>query len=98
MPRVLLIGYQPEFQRAMEAARALAGYEIVTAAGNVAAVHQVRERAIDVVVTDLNTPVHDDLALIHELRASRPGLKAIVVATAAAPAEIIAAVRSHVFA
>jgi anti-sigma regulatory factor (Ser/Thr protein kinase)/ActR/RegA family two-component response regulator len=98
MPRILLIGNHPEFQSAMEAARALAGCEILTAAGNVAAVHQVRDRAIDVVVTDLDTPVHDDLSLVHELRASRPGLKAIVVATAAAPAEIIAAVRSHVFA
>ncbi len=49
-------------------------------------------------VTDPDTPVHDDLALVEELRASRPGLKAIVLAPAAAPGEFIAAVRSHVFA
>jgi CheY-like chemotaxis protein len=46
-----------------ETTRALAGCEIVTAAGNVDAVHTVRSRAIDVVVTDLDTPVNDDLAL-----------------------------------
>jgi anti-sigma regulatory factor (Ser/Thr protein kinase) len=98
MPRVLLIGNHPEIKSGLEATRALAECEIVTAAGNVDAVHTVRTRAIDVVVTDPDTPVHDDLALVKELRASRPGLKAIVLAPAAAPGEFIAAVRAHVFA
>jgi anti-sigma regulatory factor (Ser/Thr protein kinase) len=98
MPRVLLIGNHPEIRRGIETSQTLADCEIVTAAGNVDAVHTVRTRAIDVVVTDPDTPMHDDLALVDELRASRPGLKAIVLAPAAAPAEFIAAVRSHVFA
>jgi anti-sigma regulatory factor (Ser/Thr protein kinase) len=98
MPRVLLIGDHPEIRHGLEASRSLAGCEIVTAVGNVDAVQIVRSRAIDAVVTDPDTPVHDDLALVKELRASRPGLKAIVLAPAAAPAEFIAAVRSHVFA
>ena len=98
MPRVLLIGDHADLKQGLEESAALAGCEIVAAAGNVGAVHQVRTRAIDVVVTDPDTPVHDDLALVEELRASRPGLKAIVLAPAAAPNEIIAAVRSHVFA
>ncbi len=98
MSRVLLIGDHPEIRRGLETSRALAGCEIVTAAGNVDAVHIVRTRATDVVVTDPDTPMHDDLALVDELRASRPGLKAIVLAPAAAPSEFIAAVRSHVFA
>jgi anti-sigma regulatory factor (Ser/Thr protein kinase) len=98
MPRVLLIGNHPEIRRGLETSRALADCEIVTAAGSVDAVHIVRSRAIDVVITDPDTPVHDDLALVEELRASRPGLKAIVLAPSAAPAEFIAAVRSHVFA
>ena len=98
MPRVLLIGDHPEIRHGLEASRALAGCEIVTAAGNVDAVRTVRSRAIDVVLTDPDTPMHDDLALVEELRASRPGLKAIVLAPAAAPGEFIAAVRSHVFA
>jgi anti-sigma regulatory factor (Ser/Thr protein kinase)/CheY-like chemotaxis protein len=98
MPRVLLIGHHPEIRHGLETSRALAGCEIVSAAGNVDAVHVVRTRAIDVVLTDPDTPVQDDLALVEELRASRPGLKAVVLAPAAAPAEFIAAVRSHVFA
>jgi anti-sigma regulatory factor (Ser/Thr protein kinase)/ActR/RegA family two-component response regulator len=98
MPRVLLIGNQPEFRRGLETSGALAGCEIVTAAGNVDAVRNVRARAIDVVLTDPDTPLHDDLALVDELRASRPGLKAIVLAPAAAPGEFIEALRAHVFA
>jgi anti-sigma regulatory factor (Ser/Thr protein kinase) len=98
MPRVLLIGNHLEIRHGLEASGALAGCEIVTAGGNVDAVRIVRSRAIDVVLTNPDTSMHDDLALVDELRASRPGLKAVVLAPAAAPAEFIAAVRSHVFA
>jgi anti-sigma regulatory factor (Ser/Thr protein kinase) len=98
MPRILLIGDHDEFKRGLEAAVDLAGCEIACAAGNVDAVRQVRARAVDLVITDPDTPVRDDLALVDELRAARPGLKAIVLAPAAAPGEIIAAVRSQVFA
>jgi anti-sigma regulatory factor (Ser/Thr protein kinase)/ActR/RegA family two-component response regulator len=98
MPRILLIGDHDEFKRGLEAAADLAGCEIVSAAGNVGALRCVRARAIDLVITDPDTPVHDDIALLEELRASRPGLKAIILAPAAAPAELIEAIRSHVFA
>jgi CheY-like chemotaxis protein len=98
MPRILVIGSHDELRQQMGASAMLAGCEIVAAAGNVDAVRQVRSRAIDVVLTDPDTPVHDDLALVDELRASRPGLKAIVLAPAAAPDDIIAALRSQVFA
>jgi anti-sigma regulatory factor (Ser/Thr protein kinase)/ActR/RegA family two-component response regulator len=98
MPRILVIGGDGALRSRLEAAGDLAGCEFVTAAGNVDAVRQTRTRAIDVVVTDPDTPVLDDLALLDELRASRPGLKAIVLAPAAAPSEIIEAIRSRVFA
>ncbi|MGE5359215.1 MAG: ATP-binding protein [Bacteroidales bacterium] len=98
MPRILLIGHHPEFSRGLGASQALTGCEIVGAAGNVDAVRRVRDLAIEVVLTDPDTPVQDDLALVDELRASRPGLRAIVLAPTAAPSEFIAAVRSQVFA
>jgi len=98
MPRILVIGSNDGFRQQLAHSGALAGCEIVAAAGNVDAVRQVRARAIDVVITDHDTPVHDDLALVDELRTSRPGLKAIVLAPAATPDDIIAALRSQVFA
>ena len=85
MPRILLIGDHPDLRQGLEQSGALADCEIVTAAGNVDAVHHVRARATDVVLTDPDTPIQDDLALVNELRVSRPGLKAIVLAPAAAP-------------
>jgi len=97
MPRILLIGSDQEFRARLAACDALAKCEFESAAGNVDAVHSVRRRGFEVVLTDPSTPVSDDLALIHELRAARPGLKAIVLAPAAAPAELIAAIRSQVF-
>ncbi len=98
MPRILLIGDHHGLRKGLERSGALADCEIVTAAGNVDAVHHVRARATDVVLTDPDTPIQDDLALVDELRVSRPGLKAIVLAPAAAPGEFIAALRAHVFA
>jgi len=98
VPRILMIGSDREFRARLAACDGLAGCEIEPAAGNVDAVRAVRRRAFDVVLTDPSTPVSDDLALIHELRAARPGLKAIVLAPTAAPAELIAAIRSQVFA
>jgi len=98
MARVLLIGGDREFKARLEASTDLSGCEIVAAAGNVDALRRVRARAIDVVITDHETPVRDDLALLEELRAARPGLKAIVLAPAAAPAEFIEVLRSQVFA
>jgi anti-sigma regulatory factor (Ser/Thr protein kinase)/CheY-like chemotaxis protein len=98
MPRVLLIGSHVEFRQSLEASGPLAGCEIASAAGNVDAVCQVRSRAFDVVITDPDTPVPDDLALVEALCSARPGVKTIVLAPAAAPDDIIAAVRSQVFA
>jgi anti-sigma regulatory factor (Ser/Thr protein kinase)/CheY-like chemotaxis protein len=98
MSRILLIGEHPGLKSGLAASGGLADCEILTAGGNVDAIHTVRARAIDVVITDPETPVRDDLAFLEELRASRPGIKAIVLAPAATPAEFISAVRSHVFA
>ncbi len=98
MSRILVIGSHDEFWRDLQSSGALAGCEIVTAHGNVDAVCQVRARAIDVVITDPDTPVRDDLALVDELLAARPGLKSIVLAPAAAPADLIEAIRARVFA
>jgi anti-sigma regulatory factor (Ser/Thr protein kinase)/CheY-like chemotaxis protein len=98
MARVLLIGCDDDLRARLGACGDLAGCDIETAAGNVDALRHVRRRAYDVVITDPATPVSDDLALLNELRAARPGLKAIVLAPAAAPSELIAAIRSQVFA
>ena len=100
--RVLVIGgTEPgarELLDGLRAAPALAGADIVTCAGDVDALQILRQRAIEVVVTDPATPFREDLALVAELSATRPGLKTIVLASAAAPGDVIAAIKSRVFA
>jgi anti-sigma regulatory factor (Ser/Thr protein kinase) len=55
-------------------------------------------RAVDVVVSDPVTTVDEDLALASELRNLRPATRIIVLAPHATHAELIDAIRAHVFA
>jgi anti-sigma regulatory factor (Ser/Thr protein kinase)/CheY-like chemotaxis protein len=66
--------------------------------GDVEAIRRIRERAIDVVVTDPVTPVGEDLALASELQQLRPALRLIVLAPAATQADVVEAIRASVFA
>jgi len=50
-----------------------------------------------VVITDPTTSIEEDLALLSEMRAVRPGVAMIVLAPESTPEEIIAALRARVF-
>lgn len=67
-------------------------------AGNVDALRRIREHAADVLITDTTTAIDEDLALVTELASVRPALRAIVLAPSAAHADLVAAIRAHVFA
>ena len=64
---------------------ALHGHEIETCEGPVEAVHRLQSRAVDVVVTDPETSVREDLALCALLRERRPGVRIIALAPAVSP-------------
>jgi len=72
--------------------------ELEICAGDVEAVHRARARPADVVITDPATPIEEDLALIAELAAVRPAVRSIVLAPFAVQADVVAALRAHVFA
>lgn len=97
MARVLVIGSDTEFIRALQAHRPLAGCEIVSVPSSVEAVRTLRARSYDLVLTDPMTSVREDLALLEEMRAIRPGLRAIVLAPEATPDDVIEALRLQVF-
>jgi anti-sigma regulatory factor (Ser/Thr protein kinase) len=71
---------------------------IETCGGNMEALCRLRARAYDVVVTDPSTPMPDSLPVARELQAARPGVRVIVLASEATPADIIDAIRAQVFA
>src|SRR5262245_47963729 len=100
--RVLIIaGDEPHAKQvvgSLRGAKVLAGADFETCAGGVEAVQRLRQRAVDIVLTDPATPFREDLALLVELAATRPGLKTILLAPTVAPAEIIEAMRAKVFA
>ncbi len=98
MGRALVIGKDSPLSAAIETSDRLHGHEVLRACGDVEALHRVRDRAIDVVVTDPETSIPEDVALASELGCARPGLRVIALAPAASHEDLIAALRAHVFA
>jgi anti-sigma regulatory factor (Ser/Thr protein kinase) len=58
----------------------------------------LRMQSFGVVITSPDSAVVEDLALLEEMRAIRPGVKCIVLAAHSTPDEVIAALRARVFA
>ena len=98
MPTVLLIGEDASY---LDAARRVPGapaFDVVTAAGGADALRKVRRRSFDVVLTSPRTPVAEDLSLLSELRALRPGLRFIILSPHAERDEVVEALRAKAFA
>jgi DNA-binding NarL/FixJ family response regulator len=68
------------------------------AAGHADALLRMQMRSFGVVITSCDSELAEDLALLTELRAIRPGLKCIVLARHSTPDDVIAALRAQVFA
>jgi DNA-binding NarL/FixJ family response regulator len=95
--RVLAIGAEPQLSKAIEQALDARGCMLRHAAGSADSLRQLRHAPYDVVITDPATSIDEDLALLSELRAIRPGVRVIVLAPESTPEDIIAALRARVF-
>lgn len=96
MARLLAICPDVGLTRAL--AEDLAGHDFVNSGGNIEAIRRLRDLAVDVVITDPTTSISEDIALAHELRAVRPGVKVIALAPETTHEDVVAALRAHVFA
>lgn len=96
MTRTLLIGFDRRLAAEFRASAPDLAVEV--APGSIEAVRTLRRRWFDVVVTSPDTTVEEDLGLLLELRAARPGVRVIVLAHETTPADVLAALKSHVFA
>jgi DNA-binding NarL/FixJ family response regulator len=96
--RILIIGHSTELVDAFGRDATLRAHEIETCEGPVEALHRLQSHAVDVVVTDPETTLREDLALCALLRERRPGVRIIALAPAVSPDAVIAALRAHVFA
>ncbi len=98
MGRALVIGKDGAISKALRESTALRDHEIHRCAGSVEAVQMARGRALDVVVTDSETSIAEDLALANELCRARPGIRVIALAPEATHEDLVGALRAHVFA
>jgi anti-sigma regulatory factor (Ser/Thr protein kinase)/CheY-like chemotaxis protein len=98
MGRLLAIRADPALREALRNELGSSGHDVEFLDGNVEAIRRLRERAIDVVVTDPVTTISEDLALTHELQQVRPGVKVILLARAASHEDVMNAMQAHAFA
>ena len=98
MSRVLVIGSHTEVSREIGDALSAANFPMEYSAGHADTLQRLRMRSFGVVITSPDSAVDEDLALLEEMRAIRPGLKCIVLARQSTPDDVIAALRARVFA
>jgi len=98
MSRVLVIGSDAQVSREIGNALSAADFPMEYSAGHADALQRLRVRSFGVVITNPDSTVEEDLALLEEMRTIRPGVKYIVLARHSTPDEVIAALRARVFA
>jgi anti-sigma regulatory factor (Ser/Thr protein kinase)/ActR/RegA family two-component response regulator len=96
--RVLIIGNHAQVSRQIGDTLSAANFPMEYSAGHADALQRLRMRSFGVVITDPDSAIDEDLALLEEMRAVRPGVKCIVLAAHSTPDEVIAALRARVFA
>ena len=98
MSRVLVIGSEAQVSREIGGALSAADFPMGYSAGHADALQRLRVRSFGIVITSPDSTVEEDLALLEEMRAIRPGVKCIVLARHSTPEEVIAPLRARVFA
>jgi anti-sigma regulatory factor (Ser/Thr protein kinase) len=97
MNRLLVVGDGSPAHEWLSAAR-LDGCEIVGVFRELDALRTLTKRSCDVIVTDPRAPARVGLALLKEAGRISPGIRAILIAPEATPADVITALRESVFA
>jgi anti-sigma regulatory factor (Ser/Thr protein kinase)/CheY-like chemotaxis protein len=98
MTRLLLIDPPEDLADSLRSSPLLEGALVDHAAGEADALRRLRIRSYEVLFTSPTTSVRDDLVFLEEARRARPGVRPVVLSSEAAPEEVIAALRSRVFA
>ncbi|MBV8834580.1 MAG: ATP-binding protein [Acidobacteriaceae bacterium] len=98
MSRILVIGIHTETSCEIGAALSAAGLPMEYSAGHADTLRLLRMRSFGVVITNPDSDVEEDLALLDEMRFIRPGVKCILLARRSTPNDVIAALRARVFA
>jgi anti-sigma regulatory factor (Ser/Thr protein kinase)/CheY-like chemotaxis protein len=98
MARILMVAPADDLLKALRASPLLEAHAVDAAAGGFDALRQLRRRPYDVLLSAPTTRVEEDLAQLELVRRVRPWIRVIVLAAHTTPDEVIAALRSRVFA
>jgi anti-sigma regulatory factor (Ser/Thr protein kinase) len=98
MSRILIIGDCKELGEEIGAALQASDLPHEFSSGHADALLRLVMKSFGVVITDCKSTLQEDLSLLTEMRAIRPGIKCIVLARESTPNEVIAALRARVFA
>lgn len=96
--RILIVDDDPEIHRLLIAALQAPDHQIESAYDGLAGLHAVESAPYDLVMTDLNMPGLDGMALIEELHKIRPATKVLVMTADSTPENIIRAIHERAFA
>jgi len=98
MARILMVAPEDELLAALRASPLLESHAVDAAAGAFDALRRLRQRPYDVLLSAPTTRIEEDLAQLLAVRRVRPGIRVILLAAHTTPDEVIAALRSRVFA
>ena len=98
MSRILIIGDCKGLGGEIGAVLAAADLPHDFSSGHADALLRLVMKSFGVVITNCESTIEEDLALLTEMRAIRPGVKCIMLARESTPDETIAALRARVFA
>ncbi len=98
MARILMVAPEDDLLAALRASPLLEGHAVEAAAGAFDALRRLRQRPCEVLLSAPTTRIEEDLAHLQVVRRICPGVRVIGLAARTTPEEVIAALRSRVFA
>ena len=98
MGRILIVSERCDNSDEIGAALSAMEVAVEYVAGPADALQHLRTGSFDLAITSCQSTLDEDMALLREMRAIRPGLKCIFLARESTTAEVIEAMRAHVFA
>lgn len=98
MGLVAIAGPDAAHVRALQGNSQLTAHELFSCRDSQDIVRTVRNRPVDVLLTDPATPIEQTLALVDEIKAIRSDVRIIVLAPELTDAEVIRTLRANVFA
>ena len=96
--RILIVDDDPDVHRLLAAALDGPGRRIESAYDGVAGFARIQSVPYDLVLTDVNMPGLDGLALLERVRELRPRTKVLVMTVASTPESIVRSLRARAFA